>query len=266
MQITRPTQGASALPSLATKAQRLGLAAAALFAGAAMTATSAQATTIVDPRGDILASFNATTDPVPDLDVVSASATFNATDIILSATMAGTIGTTDEGFYVWGIDRGAGTDLLAHPTSLTDTTPPVGQGVTFDSFITIQNDGTGNVVLLGPADPSKPLDPVPVTGFFNLDPGSVTISGRTIRLTINRARFAAQGFIPQGFDVADYGYNMWPRYRDIVNNGTVADFGPDHSTFKASAAVPEPASWALMIAGFGLAGASLRSRRRATMV
>ena len=35
----------------------------------------------------------------------------------------------------------------------------------------------------------------------------------------------------------------------------------------ATAAVPEPASWALMIAGFGMAGAMLRSRqRRAVLV
>ncbi|MBU1376377.1 MAG: PEPxxWA-CTERM sorting domain-containing protein [Alphaproteobacteria bacterium] len=30
-----------------------------------------------------------------------------------------------------------------------------------------------------------------------------------------------------------------------------------------SAPVPEPAAWALMLAGFGLAGATLRQRRRA---
>ena len=199
-------------------------------------------------------------DPIPDLDVVSASARFNATDIFLSATMAGKIGTTDEGFYVWGIDRGAGTDLLAHPTSLTDTTTPVGQGVTFDTFITIQNDGTGSVVLLG-APGSSPQDtqddPVHPTGSFSLNPESVTISGNTISLVIARDLFPSQGF-----DFANFGYNIWPRYRDIKNNGSIADFGPDHSTFKASAAVPEPASWALMIAGFGLAGARLRARRR----
>jgi hypothetical protein len=37
-----------------------------------------------------------------------------------------------------------------------------------------------------------------------------------------------------------------------------------YATFKLvsdSAAVPEPASWALMIGGFGMAGASLRRRR-----
>ncbi len=256
MLITKLTKAATAFPNRATKARRLGLAGAALFAGAALNAVSAQATTITDPIGDILSSFNATTDPVPDLDVVSASATFDATNIMLSTTMAGNIGTSDEGFYVWGIDRGAGTDLLAHPNIFTDATPPVGQGVTFDSFITIHNDGTGNVVLLTPPDPVTG-----VVGFqsaFDLLPGQVTISGKTISLVIGRANF-----VSQGFDFADFDYNMWSRYRDIVNNGTVADFAPDHSTFKASDAVPEPATWALMISGFGLAGVGLRSRRRA---
>lgn len=58
----------------------------------------------------------------------------------------------------------------------------------------------------------------------------------------------------------------------FFNNGT--DFGSlftdDWSVFATDAwfvanfnAVPEPASWALMIGGFGLAGVSMRARRRA---
>jgi hypothetical protein len=39
----------------------------------------------------------------------------------------------------------------------------------------------------------------------------------------------------------------------------IATFGPAGYTFAISSA-PEPASWALMIAGFGLAGAALRRR------
>ena len=39
------------------------------------------------------------------------------------------------------------------------------------------------------------------------------------------------------------------------------DYG--HSTFKDVSAVPESASWAMMIAGFGAVGASMRRRRRA---
>lgn len=223
-------------------------------------ATVAHATTVLDPVGDILPSFDATTDPVPDLDVVSASARFTARNIILSATMAGDIGLNDEGFYVWGIDRGAGTDLLANanPTKLTDATPPVGQGVSFDTFITMRNDGTSDIVFLGPVDHvTDPTNTIPVTNFIQLPAGAFTVSGKTISITLARDLFPSQGF-----DFADFRYSIWPRYENIVNNGTITDFAPDHSTFTASLAVPEPASWTLMIGGFGLAGASLRSRRR----
>lgn len=42
---------------------------------------------------------------------------------------------------------------------------------------------------------------------------------------------------------------------------TSGDFEVDHLQFGTAGAVPEPAAWALMISGFGLAGASLRRRR-----
>ena len=38
----------------------------------------------------------------------------------------------------------------------------------------------------------------------------------------------------------------------------------DHIQYGFANAVPEPASWALMIAGFGLAGAATRRRRAVT--
>lgn len=45
--------------------------------------------------------------------------------------------------------------------------------------------------------------------------------------------------------------------------GTVSNLGPV-ARFDVSAAVPEPAAWALMITGFGLAGATLRGKRSAS--
>lgn len=44
-----------------------------------------------------------------------------------------------------------------------------------------------------------------------------------------------------------------------VSGGT-----PSRLTISTAAAVPEPATWAMMILGFGVAGAALRSRRCAT--
>ncbi|MGL4540913.1 MAG: PEPxxWA-CTERM sorting domain-containing protein [Polymorphobacter sp.] len=51
--------------------------------------------------------------------------------------------------------------------------------------------------------------------------------------------------------------------KSITLSGTNgSDFGWDDVTF--GAAVPEPASWALMIAGFGMVGAAMRRRKLAT--
>lgn len=77
------------------------LAVAALLAGPHL----AQAAGIVDATGDFLPSF-AGSITSGDLDVLSASVSYNT--LILSSTMNGAIGSTPKGFYVWGVNRGAG--------------------------------------------------------------------------------------------------------------------------------------------------------------
>lgn len=216
----------------------------------ALTAGAAQATTVTEGTG-FLDTYTGPR-PADDLDAVSASAAFNGQNLFLSATMAGAIGTTADGIYIWGVNRGSGTQVLANPSTITDTRIPVGQGVPFDAFIFLDNDGTGFVALLG-AGPDPQLLGPPMA----LAAGSVTISGRTISAVIPRALLPGAGA-----DFADYGYNIWPRFNDIGANTRVSDFLPDASNFLASAA-PEPSSWALMILGFGLAGATVRRRRQA---
>jgi len=52
-----------------------------------------------------------------------------------------------------------------------------------------------------------------------------------------------------------------------TNFGTVSgNFGSDATSGNPQGVVPEPASWALMFAGFGLVGSVLRSQRRRTEV
>ena len=227
--------------------------AAAAICFATISASAANATTVTEGPQAFLPSYTGPT-PAPDLDAISASATYDGGAIYLSATMAGAIGTTPQGIYIWGVDRGVGTDLLAHPSVLTNTTPPVGQGVKFDSFILLDNTGSGTVFLLTAANPDVLLAGAPTP----LAAGSVTISGSTISAVIPRSMLPSQGF-----DIADYGYNIWPRFNDISGNTRVTDFLPDSSDFKASP-TPEPVAWALMIVGFGFAGATLRARRALT--
>lgn len=230
-------------------ARRLGLAAIAACA-AALAGPAAWATTVSDPAHDILPSFRDDECPgcaFDDLDVISASARYNSSTLTLSATMAGAIGTTPEALYVWGVNRGSGTEFL-HNLHLADpdNNPDVGAGVFFDAFVVIRPDETGTIFYL---TPEATLD-----SLMDLAAGSVHVSGQSITVDLDR------GLLPSaGFDFANFRYNLWPRYDDITMNEQVADFAPDASSFTAS--VPEPTAWALMITGFGLSGAAFRRRR-----
>jgi hypothetical protein len=62
-----------------------------------------------------------------------------------------------------------------------------------------------------------------------------------------------------GHDISQFGFNMWPRQGGFRND-QVADFAPDGSNFNG-VSVPEPATWAMMILGFGGIGSVLRRRR-----
>lgn len=72
-----------------------------------------------------------------------------------------------------------------------------------------------------------------------------------------------------GFTTATTFYNTFdatfaghPGYYVIIGNGGTYDHPV---TFALSTAVPEPASWGLMLGGFGLVGSALRSRREAAV-
>lgn len=133
-------------------------------------------------------------------------------EVLLRGVHAGPIGTTEGAAYVWGIDRGAGTELF--PT----LAPPAGEGVTFSAVAILLPDGTGTFLDL-------------VTGGATvLDPSSIRIAGSTVSVSLS--------LLPsQGFEVEDFGYNLWPRYApDGVNsldNTQISDFAPDASTFTA---------------------------------
>ena len=169
------------------------LAALATAGLMALGATAAHATTVTeDPNQGILPTFNQNHDPDfptgdrPDLDAVSASATFNGDFVFLSATMRGA--PQDNSFYVWGIDRGAGTDVLNNPhTVITNTDPNdpndpqplIGEGVAFDAFLLLDTHGLAKLVRLSTPDADN-NDVVTPTGADDLPDGFVYISGSTI--------------------------------------------------------------------------------------
>ncbi len=181
---------------------------------------------ITDPVGDFLPTY-AGTSADADLDVVSAFVTYNTAShsFFFSSTQAGTVGTTPGGFYIWGVNRGAGTAVFAGAGL---------PGILFDGVVILRPDGTGNV------------------GGTALPAGSVTVSGNTITGVVSADLLPSTGFA-----AADYTFNLWPR-TSAVGSGfaQISDFAPDGANFTATV-VPEPSSYAL----FGLGLAALAARR-----
>ena len=196
-------------------------------AAAICLAGTAQATTVADPTGDFIPSYAGAHQA--DLDVTSFSVNFNSAtnSFLLQATMAGTIDTSLPGFYAIGVNTGTGAGPFA----------PIGApNVLFNQVIAVQKNATANI------------------GPNALAPGSVTVGGNALSLVVPLSLLPSTGFDPE-----HYGFNIWPR--DGVHTGlaAISDFAPNNAT--VAAAVPEPASWAMMLGGFGLIGGAMRRRR-----
>ena len=201
----------------------------------------ALATTISDPANDFLPTYVGPHDG--DLDALSVTADLVGSNFLISATLDGPIGVTPGSEYVFGVNTGGATALFA----------PFETGVLFNSVIVLSNatNSSGQVVA-GLTTPGGPM----VSAL-----SSVTVSRDTISAVVPVADLPSTGLAP-----GQYGFNLWPRL-DNPQAGqsafsAIADFAPDNSTF---AAVPEPASWTLMMLGVGGLGAALRAGRRRPM-
>jgi hypothetical protein len=208
----------------------LGVAAAAALV---LGAGPAAAVGVVDPAGDFLPSFTGAHNG--DLDVLSSLVSYDpGRDIFhFTATLNGAVGTTPGGFYVWGLDRGTGTERF-----LTSA-PAIGAGVSFDSVVIFRPDGSGAVNLL------------PGTSTA-LAAGTASIAGNTVFGDISGALLPSAGLAKTA-----YTWNLWPRDGAVVGNAAVSDFAPDASNLIV-ATVPEPQTWALMLAGIAALGAARR--------
>ena len=206
--------------------------AGALALTAMLGAASANATTVTDPAGDFLTSYIGPKGA--DLDALSASVSLVGSNFVVSGTVNGAIGTTAGAEYVFGVNTGGALPLFA----------PEETGVLFDDVIVLAPGAASFVA----DDLTNPMGPTVI----GLDNSAITISGDTFSAVIPISDLPSTGLTPGRF-----GFNLWPRMPG-TDFDEIADFAPNNTTF---AAVPEPASWGLMILGLGALGAAMRGRR-----
>ncbi|MEO7411252.1 MAG: PEPxxWA-CTERM sorting domain-containing protein [Sphingomicrobium sp.] len=104
-----------------------------------------------------------------------------------------------------------------------------------------------------------------ITGLFNIanNPYYYITSGATF-LDGSGVRFNTATASNIAFFHQD---NVASNIYRVNGNGTISAFGPATSTrVNAVAAVPEPATWAMMLLGFGAVGFSMRRNRRPALV
>jgi PEP-CTERM motif len=210
------------------------------IAATALSLASAPAdATVLDPQGDFLGTYTGPQNS--DLDALALLVTFTPEEVTLTATLNGTIGTTAGSAFIWGVDRGSGTDRL-----ITSGPPAVGPAdLLFDAVIRLESGGGGRVLTFPASGP-------PVTTL--LDPSTVLISGSTISATIPFSLLPSTGFA-----LEDYTYVFWTR-SELGSQAFIADLAPDAAAIEGTA-VPEPATWAMVILGFAFVGFSIRIAR-----
>lgn len=190
-----------------------------------------QAAVATDTTNDFIPTY--TGPQGGDLDVVSAEVTLDTTLNTLSfrATLNAAVGTTTGAFYVFGLNRGAGTARFG----------AIATGVLFDMVVLLRPDGSGQVNNLTGG------------GSTNFAPGLVQISGSTISTTLLPLAF----FPSEGLSAANYTWNLWPRVSTVTGNAAISDFAPDNSN--AGVTVVPTTSVASLLGLAALTG--LRRRR-----
>lgn len=192
--------------------------------------------------------------------------------------------------FAWSYS-GVGADLPGHKATIISynnhdqyPTGAFGELIPPDNSISPSPDPVGNYAAYFVADASHEtlsqdvfLDVglytigfsvyVPFNGYNNS--GNATFTGTVAG--VNLANFTVDGSTP----------GVWKHYAGVANIKTAGtytttfaydsgaapagDFVVDRAYIVAGNAVPEPSAWALMIVGFGAAGATLRSRRKAVL-
>ncbi|MEJ7606684.1 MAG: hypothetical protein WKF37_10540, partial [Bryobacteraceae bacterium] len=160
---------------------------------------------VTDPIGDFLDTY---VEPRgADLDVVKTQVLFTGTEFVFSGTMNAPIGTTPQGFYVYGVDRGLG-NMRADFAELG--LPEI----VFDLVVVVQPPGPIPSIV-------NDLDSGIATP---LPAGNVTVTGNTIVARVPLSMLPSKGLKPE-----QYMWNLWPRWGGIpMSDPQISDFAPNN--------------------------------------
>lgn len=127
---------------------------------------------------------------------------------------------------------------------------------------------SGDSLFYGPGGTATFYFNQPVTAFsidlatFLSDAGTVTVAGDGFSTTVQTAHNPTRTFFGL---TSDIGLSSFTLKTNNLSNG-LADNFTIASISATTAAVPEPAAWAMMLVGFGLIGRASRDRRRRTII
>jgi hypothetical protein len=192
----------------------------------ACVAATTNAYAVTDVAGDFLAGYTGSRNAA--FDVLSADVGYNAAtnEFVFRTTAAGDIAGVNGAAYVFGLDAGGSTNAPFASVGLP--------GVTFNSTVTLRANG------------SAAVGATPVT---------TQIVGNQIFTTVSASLLPSKGLA-----FKDYTWTVWSIDTNVTGLGRLADFAPD-ANIKVSA-VPEPATYGMLMAGLGMLGMVARRRAR----
>jgi PEP-CTERM motif len=156
---------------------------------------------------------------------------------------------TQAGFVDQGYSFSTNSDVI----DISPTSPYSGTGPAHSGDFATLNDYGGSIFMTQVGGGTFTLDSFFISGWFG-DTGPETVTGYladTVVNTLNYNLGSSWSQVTTGFSNVD----------KVSFNTSSNLVLLDDVSVNGGAAVPEPASWALMIGGFGLAGAALRRRR-----